>query len=55
MPDLAAHADRCRFSNCSHRHEPGCAVREAMQAGRISPSRMRIYAELYEELSRKAW
>ena len=55
MPDLAGHASGCRFSNCTHLHEPGCAVREAAEAGHISASRLRIYAELHEELSRKAW
>lgn len=55
MPDLAAHAGECRFSNCTHRQEPGCAVRAAAEAGVISPNRLRIHAELYEELSRQAW
>ncbi len=55
MPDLAAQAPDCRFSNCTHLQEPGCAVRAAVAAGHISASRLRIYAELYEELSRKAW
>lgn len=55
MPDLAAHAGGCRFSNCTHLREPGCAVRAAAGADAISASRMRIYAELYEELSRKSW
>jgi ribosome biogenesis GTPase len=55
MPDLAAEAGRCRFSNCTHRHEPGCAVRAAAEAGRVSASRLRIYEALYEELSRRTW
>ena len=55
MPDLAAHASGCRFSNCTHLHEPGCAVRAAAEAGQLSASRMRIYAALHEELSRKNW
>ncbi len=55
MPDLAAHAPACRFTNCAHLQEPGCAVRAAAERGEISASRMRIYAELHEELSRKAW
>ncbi|MBL8347968.1 MAG: ribosome small subunit-dependent GTPase A [Rubrivivax sp.] len=55
MPDFAAHSGACRFSNCTHLREPGCAVRAAAEAGRISASRMRIYAELHEELSRKTW
>jgi ribosome biogenesis GTPase / thiamine phosphate phosphatase len=52
MPDLAAHAPRCRFANCTHRQEPGCAVREALDAGLVVASRYRIYLELFEELSR---
>ncbi|MCW5633101.1 MAG: ribosome small subunit-dependent GTPase A [Rubrivivax sp.] len=55
MPDLAAHAAGCRFTNCTHRQEPGCAVRAAAEAGLVSASRLRIYAELYEELSATAW
>jgi ribosome biogenesis GTPase len=52
MPDLAAQLGHCRFYNCTHRQEPGCAVRAAAEKGEISPWRMRIYDELYEELSR---
>jgi ribosome biogenesis GTPase len=56
MPDIGAHAGDCRFANCSHRHEPGCAVRAAAEAGRIGMARMRIYEALHDELlSRKAW
>lgn len=51
MPDIAAHADGCRFYNCTHLHEPGCGVRAAAEAGSISPSRYRIYGELHAELS----
>ncbi|HTH78521.1 MAG TPA: ribosome small subunit-dependent GTPase A [Ramlibacter sp.] len=54
MPDLRAHLGQCRFYNCTHLHEPGCAVIEAVSespAG-ISPSRYRIYKDLFEELSR---
>ncbi|MFT7723683.1 MAG: ribosome small subunit-dependent GTPase A [Roseateles sp.] len=54
MPDLREHAD-CRFHNCTHIHEPGCGVQAAVQAGRISASRYRIYGEILEELQRKAW
>ncbi len=51
MPDLRGHALACRFYNCSHRHEPGCGVRAALDHGEISPSRYRIYEELWQELS----
>ncbi len=52
LPDFAPYLGQCRFYNCSHRHEPGCAVRAAVgeQPG-ISPQRYRIYDELFEELS----
>ena len=55
MPDYAAALGHCRFHNCSHRHEPGCGVRAAMERGEISTTRQRIYEELFEELSRKTW
>lgn len=52
MPDLAELAPQCRFANCTHRAEPACAVRAALEAGRVPASRYRIYLELFEELSR---
>ena len=56
MPDLAAPArEGCRFHNCTHRHEPGCAVRDALARGEIAASRYRIYGELFEELSATRW
>ena len=51
MPDLAVHLGGCRFYNCSHRHEPGCAVRQAVERGEVHPSRYRIYGELFDEIS----
>jgi ribosome biogenesis GTPase len=50
MPDLRAHASACRFYNCTHLHEPGCGVRDALQRGEISESRYRIYGEILDEL-----
>lgn len=55
MPDLAAELGHCRFANCTHREEPQCAVHAAVDAGRISPSRWRIYQELFAELSQTRW
>ena len=52
MPDVARHLGSCRFYNCTHRREPGCGVVQAAEEGLISPSRWRIYGELFEELSR---
>jgi ribosome biogenesis GTPase len=51
MPDLATALGHCRFYNCTHRQEPACGVRVAVDAGAISASRYRIYGELFEELA----
>lgn len=50
MPDLRAQLGHCRFYNCTHRHEPGCGVREAVDRGEISPTRYRLYEALWDEL-----
>lgn len=50
MPDLRVHAGGCRFYNCTHRDEPGCAVSAAVRAGTVSESRWRIYRELLAEV-----
>ncbi|MCX8521502.1 MAG: ribosome small subunit-dependent GTPase A [Rhodoferax sp.] len=58
MPDIKAHANACRFYNCSHLHEPGCSVQRAMENIQsetmnmnISASRYQIYSDLFAELS----
>mgnify|MGYP005817036927 FL=1 len=58
MPDIAAHAGACKFYNCTHLHEPGCGVLQAVgRAGPdgISPSRYKIYKDLFAELSRRRY
>jgi ribosome biogenesis GTPase len=55
MPDLRAHVEQCRFYNCTHRQEPGCGVRAAVERGDVSPFRYRIYFELFDELSQTRW
>ena len=55
MPDLREAATHCRFYNCTHRHEPGCGVREALAAGAISEPRYRIYGEIRAELEGPRW
>jgi ribosome biogenesis GTPase len=44
--DLRLFVEHCAFSDCSHIHEPGCAVREAVEAGKIAPSRYDSYCRL---------
>jgi ribosome biogenesis GTPase / thiamine phosphate phosphatase len=51
MPDLAPLLGGCRFYNCTHRHEPGCALREAAERGAVSANRWRLYGELFDELN----
>lgn len=55
MPDFKAHAQDCKFYNCTHLHEPGCGViaevRSTDPAHAISANRYRLYSELFEELS----
>ncbi|HMM52275.1 MAG: ribosome small subunit-dependent GTPase A [Burkholderiales bacterium] len=40
---------RCRFNNCRHRDEPGCAIREAAERGEIDPARYRLYLQIESE------
>jgi ribosome biogenesis GTPase len=51
MPDLRAVVGDCRFYNCTHREEPGCGVRAAVERGDISKQRWRIYQQIRAELS----
>jgi len=44
----------CRFRDCRHREEPGCAVRAATAAGTVSRARYESYLHLYDELARAA-
>ena len=42
-------SDRCKYNNCSHRHEPGCAVREAVEQHLISESRYTSYLNILKD------
>jgi ribosome biogenesis GTPase len=48
--DIAALASRCRFPDCAHRSEPGCAVMEAIFTGELDEDRFRSFAKLNREL-----
>ena len=39
----------CRYGNCTHTHEPGCAVLEALENGRLAPSRYHSYLSMLED------
>lgn len=49
FPEIFAKAKECRFYNCTHTHEPGCAVLEAVEKDEISESRYVSYLSMMEE------
>ena len=54
--DFAPYIGKCRFNDCAHLKEPGCAVTAAVAAGEIAPSRYSSYQRLYEIVAqRKSW
>ena len=52
--DIEALALECRFGNCRHRDEPRCAVKTAVEEGRLSASRLESYVKLQDELEHLA-
>ena len=56
FPEFSPELGACRFDDCTHRREPGCAVRAAADTGGIPPSRYASYLRLYDEASQlKKW
>lgn len=51
--EFASYEGQCRFQGCDHVHEPGCAVKEALEEGKIHPIRYKNYLEMYTELKEK--
>lgn len=51
FPDVEGFAARCRFSDCSHGNEPGCAVRAALETGDISEERFESWSRLRREMA----
>ena len=54
-PDIALFAPDCRYPGCSHLHEPGCAVRAAVERDEIHPTRHESYRLLYHDLASTDW
>ncbi len=49
FPELFEISQNCRFGNCTHTHEPGCAVRQALEDNLIAPSRYASYLSILED------
>ncbi|MEO1449169.1 MAG: ribosome small subunit-dependent GTPase A [Bacteroidota bacterium] len=54
FPEMATRLVDCKFGNCTHRQEPGCAIRQAVESGEIHPERYRSYLNLFVELQEEA-
>jgi ribosome biogenesis GTPase len=57
FPEFRACLGQCRYTDCSHQHEPGCAVLARVEQGAIDSSRLESYRVLLKELQSapKAW
>lgn len=51
--EFGEYEGQCRFQGCTHTHEPGCRVKEALDEGKISRQRYDNYLEMYTELKEK--
>jgi ribosome biogenesis GTPase len=54
FPEMRPYVEGCRFSGCTHLHEPGCAVRAAVAASAIAAHRYDNYVKLYAEAAKHA-
>lgn len=56
FPDFAPFLGQCRYHDCAHLREPECAVRDALVAGKLEPTRYASYVRLYESAKEiKLW
>jgi ribosome biogenesis GTPase len=55
FPEISSYIGSCKFSNCSHTHEPGCAVKEAVAQGKIAKARYDSYVRLCSGASRSGF
>ena len=56
FPDFGAYLGSCQFRDCTHRKEPGCAIRMALEKGELEQSRYDSYRKLYEKAEQiKEW
>ena len=55
FPEMRTLINNCRFNNCMHINEPGCAVKEAVNSGGIATDRYVSYLTILESIQEKAW
>lgn len=55
FPEMRSLINDCQFNNCMHINEPGCAVKEAVNAGDIATDRYVSYLTILETIKEKAW
>lgn len=53
FPDFGPYVGKCQFPDCSHRKEPGCAVKTALASGALRRSRYESYCKLYEKAAQR--
>ncbi len=53
FPEFVKYREGCKFSTCTHLHEPGCAVKEALENEELSPIRYESYANLAEQIQQE--
>ncbi len=51
FPEIASLAQRCRYSDCRHENEPGCAVQESLRTGELEAARLESYLKQQAQLS----
>ena len=53
FPEFEPYEGGCKYNGCDHIHEPDCAIKEAVESGKIHEVRYEDYKEMYEELKNK--
>jgi ribosome biogenesis GTPase len=54
FPEMRKVLHDCHFANCTHRHEPGCAVKAAVESGEISEERYQNYLNILDSIESDA-
>ena len=49
--ELRQYRGKCKFANCTHVHEPGCAIRDALSNGKISTQRVDSFLKMLADIS----